>query len=353
MVKRKKTGPATKEFNTHAEVEEWNAKNEVGVAFFGTDAALYQIFENVARASEDVSFAVCKSDDCVSHFHAKNGQVTIFKKFDNLRNDLNAPFTQEALTSFINENSTPLVMKFDEKCAQLIFGKATPGLFFYRDANASDASKYQDLALALAKHLQGKLKVIVTGIKDGLEQRLAEYIGVTDKDLPSVRIHDTRTELKKFNMVGDITEENIKKFVSDWEAGKLGAHLKSEEIPATNDEPVKVLVGKNFNTIVMDTTKDVLVEFYAPWCGHCKKLVPIYDELAKKLQHTNPNIVIAKMDATGNEVEGVNIQGFPTIKYWPAGDKSKPIDYEGERDLNGFVAFLEKHASTPLVKDDL
>jgi len=84
-----------------------------------------------------------------------------------------------------------------------------------------------------------------------------------------------------------------------------------------------------------------------------KKLVPIYDELAKKLQHTNPNIVIAKMDATGNEVEGVNIQGFPTIKYWPANNKSKPMDYEGDRDLKGFMAFLEKHATTTFVKDDL
>ncbi len=49
----------------------------------------------------------------------------------------------------------------------------------------------------------------------------------------------------------------------------------------------------------MDSTKDVLVEYYAPWCGHCKSLAPIYDEVAKKLSN-NPNIIIAKMDSTGN-----------------------------------------------------
>jgi len=50
----------------------------------------------------------------------------------------------------------------------------------------------------------------------------------------------------------------------------------------------------------MDTTKDVLVEYYAPWCGHCKSLAPIYEELANKLK-SNKNLVIAAMDATANE----------------------------------------------------
>jgi len=56
----------------------------------------------------------------------------------------------------------------------------------------------------------------------------------------------------------------------------------------------------------MDSTKDVLVEYYAPWCGHCKSLAPIYEELAQSLK-SNPNVLIAKMDATANEAEGVNV----------------------------------------------
>ena len=45
----------------------------------------------------------------------------------------------------------------------------------------------------------------------------------------------------------------------------------------------QVVVGKTFNEIVNDPTKDVLIEFYAPWCGHCKNLEPIYNELGEKV----------------------------------------------------------------------
>ena len=46
--------------------------------------------------------------------------------------------------------------------------------------------------------------------------------------------------------------------------------------------------------------QDVLIEFYAPWCGHCKKLTPIYDELGAKL--ADEDVEIVKMDATANDV---------------------------------------------------
>jgi protein disulfide-isomerase A1 len=100
----------------------------------------------------------------------------------------------------------------------------------------------------------------------------------------------------------------------------------------------------------MNNDKDVLVKFYAPWCGHCKSLAPHWDSAAEKLLN-NPNIVIAKVDSTTNEVTGVEIKGFPTLKFFPGNDKKNPVDFEGDRTEEGILAWLKEHTTHKWVED--
>lgn len=102
---------------------------------------------------------------------------------------------------------------------------------------------------------------------------------------------------------------------------------------------MKVLVSSNFDEVAFNKDKDVLVEFYAPWCGHCKQLAPIYDQLGQKYKDSD-TIVVAKMDATANELEHTKIINFPTLKLYTKGE-NKVIQYNGERTLEGLSKFLE------------
>ncbi len=74
---------------------------------------------------------------------------------------------------------------------------------------------------------------------------------------------------EKYKFEGEYSVENLEKFARDLIDGKLVAYLKSEPVPdyASSTEKVKTVVAKNFDEIVNDETKDVLIEFYAPWCG--------------------------------------------------------------------------------------
>lgn len=103
-------------------------------------------------------------------------------------------------------------------------------------------------------------------------------------------------------------------------------------------------MAKNYQDVVIDNDKDVLLEFYAPWCGHCKALAPKYDQLAEMYKPYADKVVIAKVDATANDVPD-EIQGFPTIKLFKSGSKDKPVDYSGSRSIEDLADFIRDNGS--------
>ncbi|XP_062048570.1 protein disulfide-isomerase A4 isoform X3 [Lepus europaeus] len=153
---------------------------------------------------------------------------------------------------------------------------------------------------------------------------------------------------KKFAMEPEEFDSDVlREFVTAFKKGKLKPVIKSQPVPKNNKGPVQVVVGKTFDSIVMDPKKDVLIEFYAPWCGHCKQLEPIYTSLAKKYK-SHKGLVIAKMDATANDItsDRYKVDGFPTIYFAPRGDKKNPIKFEGgDRDLEHLSTFIDEHTT--------
>lgn len=101
------------------------------------------------------------------------------------------------------------------------------------------------------------------------------------------------------------------------------------------------LEPKNFDSIVLKSGKPALVEFFAPWCGHCKTLAPIYEELGTAFAFAKDKVSVAKVDADANKDLGrrFGVQGFPTLK-WFDGKSDTPEDYKGGRDLESLSSFI-------------
>ncbi|GAA6075028.1 protein disulfide-isomerase-like [Tachysurus ichikawai] len=254
---------------------------------------------------------------------------------------------RDELVSFIQTNSLELVIEFNEENGDKIFSnKIHNHLLLFINSTMELSRGLLDDYTAAARDFKEKILFIKIDVTTEVSHVL-NYFGLSASDVPALRFINTDT-LKKFIMAEEaINKDTLKTFCQNVLDDKIKPHLKSEDIPEDwNKNPVKVLVGKNFEQVAFDKTKNVFVEFYAPWCGHCKELAPVWEKLGEKYKD-HENIIIAKMDATANDAEEVTVQGYPTLKYFPAGTERKVIDYNGERDLETFVKFLDNGGDLP------
>jgi len=144
-------------------------------------------------------------------------------------------------------------------------------------------------------------------------------------------------------LAGDLTPNKV----DDGSSPPPPPYDEDGEEGEADEADVVTLTSENFDEIVGDTSKDKLIEFYAPWCGHCKALAPEYARAATQLAEEAPNVVLAKMDATAHDPpSGYEVSGYPTLYFVKAGEGSTPTPYDGEREADAIVTFMKENAAT-------
>merc|ERR1712178_488501 len=312
---KKKTGPAAVELADVDAAKKIKDDNEVVVIGYFAEASKDD-FIAVADKFDDVPFAFTASADVAKELDLADGGITLFKKFDEGLNK----FESGDLAEFVKTNSLAYVTEFSDKTAPKIFGgDIKKHILLFAAKSASDFNDNLEAFTASAKANRGKVLYVHIDCDKSDNGRILEFFGLKEEECPDVRIIEMGKSMQKY---------------------KPPTEDLTEEIPEDNTAPVTIIVGKNFESIAKDPAKAVFVEFYAPWCGHCKQLAPTWDKLGEHFKDDD-SIVIAKSDATQNEFDGVEVQGFPTLKYFPKGEGAAMVDYNGGRDLDSLIKFVE------------
>ncbi|KAJ2959631.1 hypothetical protein NQZ79_g4932 [Umbelopsis isabellina] len=266
----------------------------------------------------------------------------------------------------------PKIVMYKEKEPSLVYDKEIDSadiasfirlnaLPTFGDIDGSNFASYADLGLPIAycfyadKEQAEELDTVLRPIAEKYHGKLSfvkidgsQFSGHAEQlsiptDFPSFGVQKL-DDASKYPLIGKKATdvEAVDALAAAVANGSAQPHLKSAPIPESNDEPVKVIVGEQFDEIVLNKDQHVFLEVYAPWCGHCKNLAPIWEELA---QHyvDDKNIVIAKLDGTENDLPasaGLKIEGFPTLVLYKKGT-NELINYNGARSLEELKEFID------------
>ncbi|KAL1924693.1 uncharacterized protein VTP21DRAFT_4347 [Calcarisporiella thermophila] len=348
---KKQTLPPVSELTSEKLETFKDSDRVVVVGFFSdSDKSEQETFETLAKKlRNDFVFGSINDASSAEKYGVKPPAAVLFKKFDEGKNNFEGKFDAADLEKFIKTNSVPLLDEISPENYGSYIETGLPLAFLF--VENEDSRKELTKALEpIAREFKGRINFIwVDSNKFG---QAAESLNLKEK-WPAFAIQNVSDSTKyPFDQEKAITTESIHDFVTRFSKGEIPPSIKSEPIPEKNDGPVTVVVAKEFEKIVYDQDKDVLVEFYAPWCGHCKRLEPTWSELGAKVRANpaNSKIVVAKMDATANDLPanaGFEISGFPTIKLFKAGKAGKDkeiVDYNDNRSLESLAKFLKDNA---------
>ncbi|XP_053551046.1 protein disulfide-isomerase A2 [Bombina bombina] len=348
----RRVGPLAVVIDTVSSAEEFISAHEFSVIGFfkdSTDADI-KIFYNVADISEDFNFALTHNEEVFRKFGVTEDAVIFFKSDDEKyehKPDEDIGLDKDELRRFLVVNSLDLLTEYSAETSEKIFAAKIPNhlLLFVNKTDEPQLQLIENFRKA-APEFKGKVLFVYID-SHGEHAEILQYFGLNTTDVPTIRFINIES-VKKFSFSDkEITTETVKAFCQGVLDGKIKQNLMSEEIPEDWDKnPVKVLVGKNFEEVAFDETKNVFVEFYAPWCTHCQELAPIWEELGEKYKD-HENVIIAKIDATANEIDGLRVRGFPNLRLFPAGTERKMIEYTRDRTVELFSAFIDSGGVLP------
>ena len=245
----------------------------------------------------------------------------------------------------------PLVAELDRRpesraILRRVFEHRAPKVIAFVDRDMEEGRQRENIVTALREVAASGETEFRFVVGEASENAAAlQYFDVASDLLPAIVLHDTETD-KKY-LLHEAKPQDIAGWLAKYDRGFLNPSLKSESEPParTNRGAVKTVVAKSFERLVTgpDATDAVLIQFYAPWCGHCKRFAPTYEKVGQYFA-SDGSVTVAKMDAVANDVPDARFvaKGFPAV-YLKVGDSV--FAYNGDRSEEDLIKFVRGRVS--------
>jgi protein disulfide-isomerase A1 len=204
----KKVGPASNEV-TAEQLKTKVDENKLSVAYFGDVNAreFKEVFLEVANnptVGDKFQFYHLNDEATAKSYGASSlPAIVLFRKFDDSPLVYSGNWETTPVVDFIVASSVPTLINFSEDYIEPIFGQRKAAVFLFRSNEDSEADFVNTFSDAATK-LKGEILFVVSGIKDGIQTRLAEFVGVDSNSLPTVRILNPSDNMRKYTFPGDV-----------------------------------------------------------------------------------------------------------------------------------------------------
>lgn len=308
------------------------------------DEAQRELAENLQRTYPELPVYIGTVDskvDAELFPNAKSSYRCMFhRNFDDGSKSLtgNSPIPVERILNMINNYKHPKVANLNSKNYEKLFKhKLSAVILFDSDY---DTPSMRAFTSAL-QSMNTQCLLLRSKLTEPNSDKLAEMLDISPKDFPTLRvIRFGVARNHKYKMEGEITEESIKEFMTNFVQKKVEEYYRSEEIPAEKDQIVHKVVSLNFDEFTFYKDKDVVLLIDSDFSSNDSGLTSVFEAVAEKLSGKK-DIVFGRLNVHKNDVPHVNVHTLPMVYIYKRGTLVGPrTKYNGEKTPEGLVKFI-------------
>lgn len=249
---------------------------------------------------------------------------------------------EEGILKFVEVNKFALVTSLTELNSARVYSSPIK-LQAYFFAETDDSKAFIPLLQDVARKYKSMIMFIyVDSTEESLAKPFLTLFGLETKG-PFVTAFDNRIG-SKYLMESDITTGNLENFCTGLLHGTLSQFFKSEPIPNHN-EMIRKVVGRTFDSSILESAENVFLEVYTPWCIDCETTSKQVEKLAKHFKGQE-NVIFARFDASLNEHPKLKVDAYPELLFYPAQNKSNPIKVSKKLSTKELAAFIKENTKS-------